>query len=111
MDDEGDTERMNPVTNAGDLAGLILLAAAVLAAVALTASRAITRYAATRRAALAAMRAGTQAAALADTADSDGLVEDRIPSPGALQLEEAVGPGDQQYAIPQPRGVLAARDR
>lgn len=111
MDDEGDTELMNPVTNAGDLAGLILLSAASLPAAALAARRAIARYAAPRRAALAAMRAGTQATAVADAAEGDGLVEDRIASPAALQLEEAVGPGDQQYAIPQPRGVLAARDR
>jgi hypothetical protein len=29
-----------------------------------------------------------------------GLVEDRVPGPAALKLEEAVGPGDQQDAIP-----------
>jgi hypothetical protein len=102
---------MNPLTNAGDLAGLILLAAAIVTGAALAAGRALTRYAAPRRSAMAAMRAGTQTTAVADTAGGDGLVEDRIPSPGALQLEEAVGPGDQQYPIPQPRGVLAARDR
>lgn len=77
---------MNPLTNAGDLAGLILLAAAIVTTAALTAGQALARYAAR-------------------------LVEDRIASPAALQLEEAVGAGDQEYAIPQPRGVLAARDR
>jgi hypothetical protein len=102
---------MNPMTNAGDLAGLILLAAAILTAATLTAGRAIARYAAPRRAALATTRAGAQATAVAASADGDGLVEDRIPSPAALQLEEAVCPGNQQYAIPQPGGVLAARDR
>jgi hypothetical protein len=97
---------MNPLTDAGDLAGLILLAAALVIAAALTAGRALVRYAAPRRAALAATRAGIQAAA-----SGDGSVEDRIASPAALQLEEAVSPGDQQHAIPQPRGVLATRDR
>jgi hypothetical protein len=102
---------MNPLTNAGDLAGLILLAAAIVTAAALAAGRGFARYAAPRRAALAAARAGTQAGAATDAPDGDTrLVEDRIASPAALQLEEAVRAGDQEYAIPQPRGVFAARD-
>src|SRR5215472_17166542 len=39
------------------------------------------------------------------------LVEDRVSGPRALHLEEAVGPGDHQDAVPQASGVLAARDR
>ena len=39
------------------------------------------------------------------------LVENRVSGPAALQLEEPIGPGDEQHAVPQPRGVLAARDR
>jgi hypothetical protein len=39
------------------------------------------------------------------------LVEDGVPGPGALQLEEPVGPGHQEHTVPQARGVLAARDR
>jgi hypothetical protein len=38
-------------------------------------------------------------------------VEDGIPRPAALQLEEAVGLGDEQHAVPQARGILAARNR
>src|SRR6516162_9215270 len=37
-------------------------------------------------------------------------VEDRSPGPAALQLEEAVGAGDQQDAVPELPGRLAARD-
>src|SRR5262249_15411472 len=38
-------------------------------------------------------------------------VENRVPVPGPLQLEESVGAGDQQHAIPQPAARLAARNR
>ncbi len=39
------------------------------------------------------------------------LVEDRLPGPAPLELEEAVGAGDQDDAVPEPCGSLAARNR
>jgi|CZKT01.1.fsa_nt_gi hypothetical protein len=39
------------------------------------------------------------------------LVEDRIPGAAPLELKEAVGSGDQQEAVPELRGSLAARNR
>jgi hypothetical protein len=62
---------MSPLGTAADLAGLVLLAAA-------------SAIAATR------IRTGPRPA----------LVEDRVPRPAPLELEEAVGPGDHQDAVP-----------
>jgi hypothetical protein len=75
---------MSALTSAGNITGLILLAAALITAVA--------RAAAGRRSARP-------------------LVEDRVASAAALQLEEAVGAGHQQHAVPEPRRGLATRDR
>jgi hypothetical protein len=74
-------------SGAGDVAGLALLALAMTVA----AARFLVSWMASARRA--------------------PLVEDRVSRPRALQLEEAIGPGDQQHAVPQPRGVLATRDR
>jgi hypothetical protein len=144
---------MSPVTNAGDMAGLLLLAAAVVTSAARVTVRSIARRGAAGRdepgAAGQAMTASQAVTAVqvptagqsptagqALTADQAAgqspatsaqhhptagtpaparrprsLVEDGVPGPAALQLEEAVGSGDEQYAVPQPRRVLAARDR
>lgn len=39
------------------------------------------------------------------------LVEDRVPGAAALELEEAIGAGDQEHSVPEPGSVLATRDR
>ena len=39
------------------------------------------------------------------------LVEDRLSGPASLELEETVGTGDQYDPVPEPCGILAARDR
>jgi hypothetical protein len=39
------------------------------------------------------------------------LVEDRVPGPAALELEETVGAGDEEHAVPEPGSILATRDR
>lgn len=134
---------MSPVTNAGDMAGLLLLAAAVVTSAARITVRSIARRGAAGRdkpsaagqgltsgqalttgqgltsgEALTACQAPTASAQGQPTAGTPAtvgrplsLVEDRIPGPAPLQFEEAVGAGDEQYAVPQPRRVLAARDR
>jgi hypothetical protein len=85
---------VSTLVSAGGLTGLLLLALAIIAA------------GPAARTAKGAAGPGTLAAAPA--AD---LVEDRVAGATALQLEEAVCPGDQQNAVPQPRGVLPTRDR
>jgi hypothetical protein len=116
---------MSPVTSVGDLAGLLLLlAAAILTAAARrTARRPAARPDETRPAGTHDQPSDPTGPAQPSTtgirtaaAASSGLavrplVEDRVAGPAALQLEEAVSPGDQQYAIPQPRSVLAVRNR
>lgn len=79
---------MSPVTADGDLAGLALLAAA--AALTLRSWR----PARPRRAAPLPVS-----------------VEDRLPGPASLQLEESVRLGDEQDAVPQLGRSVAARDR
>lgn len=116
---------MSAVTSVGDLAGLLLL---LVAGIVSTAATTILRRPAAHRdetrparpyhqssdpadPALPAIT-GTRADPPAGSRKGRGtLVEDRVAGPAALQLEETVGPGDQQYAIPQPRSVVAARDR
>ena len=66
-------------SGAGDVAGLALLALAMTVA----AARFLVSWMASARRA--------------------PLVEDRVSRPRALQLEEAIGPGDQQHAVPQPQ--------
>jgi hypothetical protein len=85
---------VSALASAGELTGLLLLALAIIAAgpAARTAERAASPD-----------RLGAVPPA--------GLVEDRVAGAAALELEEAVGPGDQQYAVPQSRGVRATRDR
>jgi hypothetical protein len=113
---------MTHVTSAAEVAGLILLAVALtLANLRRTAARR-----ARRRPVLRVVRstspAGPRAAGATAAAGPDlarpalslvagrTLVEDRVPGPAALQLEEPVRAGDKQHAIPQPRSVLASRD-
>jgi hypothetical protein len=125
---------MSHLTVAAEVAGLILLALAVaLANLRRTAARQARKRRARTRPALRLVRGTGPAAARATAAGAArrrpaarpalslvadrapaadrALVEDRVPGPAALQLEEPVGAGDQQHAVPQPRGVLTARDR
>ncbi len=116
---------MSPVTSVGDLAGLFLLLAAGIVTAAATST--LRRPAAHRDETCRASPdhqpsdqadqaqlgpTGTSTDPPASSGPGRGtLVEDRVAGPAALQLEEAVSPGDQQYAIPQPCSVVAARDR
>ncbi len=96
---------MSAVTTTGDLAGLLLLAAAVTP---VAVRRARRRVAARPASSLRAARSRT--AALAGTSEPSRAVvpaqgrwqagpapsvEDRIPGPAPLELEEAVGSSDQ----------------
>ena len=102
---------MTTVTSAAELAGLILLALAV--------ALGLRRRPARRRPALRLIVSRDPApAACAPAAHQPparrpplALVEDRVPGPAALELEEAVGAGDQEHSVPEPGSVLAARDR
>jgi hypothetical protein len=95
---------MSPVTTAGDLTGLFLLATALVITALLTSARTIARRAADadRPPGAAEGPARPTAPARPDQASrpEPGSVEDRIAGPAALELEEAVGAGDQQYAVP-----------
>jgi hypothetical protein len=100
---------MSPVTTAGDLTGLFLLATALVITALLTSARTIARRAADadRPPDAAEGPARPTAPARPDQArpsqasrPEPGSVEDRIAGPAALELEEAVGAGDQQYAVP-----------
>jgi hypothetical protein len=113
---------MTHVTSAAEVAGLILLAVALtLASLRRTAARRARRRPVlrlVRSTGPAAPRPAPAAAAGPDLARpalslvaGRTLVEDRVPGAAALQLEEPVRAGDKQHAIPQPRSVLAARDR
>jgi hypothetical protein len=125
---------MSRLTVAAEVAGLILLAlAVVLANLRRTAARQARKRRARTRPALRLVRGTAPAApraarsgtamrrpaarpALSLVADrapaaAPASVEDRVPGPAALELEEPVGAGHQQHAVPQPRGVLTARDR
>ena len=111
---------MNAMTRAAELTGLILLVLAfVVANVRRPAWHPGRRQLRRRSPALRLINGSPGAAGGQDDGpgrppDPSRLpasVEDRISRPAALQLEEAVGLGDKQHAIPQPRGILAARDR
>jgi hypothetical protein len=105
---------MSALISAAELAGLTLLALAVAVAI---------RRRPRRRPARPALRLVqpvADPAARPDPAAEDPdpagrpalvLVEDGVPRPAALEFEESVGAGDEQHAVPQPRGVLATRDR
>jgi len=105
---------MSVLSSAAELAGLILLALAVAAA---GLRRRGKRAPALRLVRPAPGQAGPGAAGAAaagprrDRRPALVLVEDRVPGAAALQLEEPVGAGDEKHAVPQPRGVIAARDR
>jgi hypothetical protein len=116
---------MTFLTKPGDIAGLMLLAAGIVtvvaraAAIRITASRpaqpapshhgqhARAQHSLAQRvpaqrvpaqrvpAQRVAPRAPIVAIPAQSTWQSRGLVEDRVPGPAALELEEAVGPGDQ----------------
>ena len=103
---------MTTVTSAAELAGLILLVLAI--------ALGLRRRPARRRPALRLIisrdqrpAAGAPAAGRPPQARKPALalVEDRVPGTAALQLEEAVGAGDQEHSVPEPGSVLAARDR
>jgi hypothetical protein len=81
---------MSPVTTAGDLAGLFLLATALVITALLASARTLARRAAAGDSAVPA-----QAGEPAPTSDEDG-----VASPAALELEEPVGASHQQYAVP-----------
>ena len=95
---------MNAVSAAGDLIGIFLLVVAAGVAVAGGGPRgrpAASPPRAQAQARVPGPRLGTAAAV---------SVEDRIPGPAALQLEEAVGARDEQDAVPELASSVAARD-
>jgi hypothetical protein len=104
---------MTALTSAAELAGLILL----ILAIALAARRRPARP----RPARPDLRLISRQASPATAAGRPPgwparkpvlvLVEDRVSRPAALELEEAVGAGDQEHAVPEAGSILATRDR
>lgn len=121
---------MTSLTSAAEIAGLTLLVLALTLAMRRRPARPRPEFSRPRpsqpqpgRPALRLVsRAASPAAAPgASTAQAAGpaqarrptlaLVEDRVPGAAALELEEAIGAGDQEHSVPEPGSVLATRDR
>jgi hypothetical protein len=105
---------MSTLTSAAELAGLILL----ILAIALVVRRRPARPQPARRPDLRLIsRQATSATAAGRHQPRSGpkpvlvLVEDRVPGPAALELEETVSAGDEEHAVPEAGSVLATRDR
>lgn len=94
---------MSPLTTPGDVTGLVLLAAAIVTTVSRVASRAAARHPGelpkaqphVPAPAVPIWTVPVQATWQARVGQAPVLVEDRIPGPAPLQLEEAIGTRDQ----------------
>jgi hypothetical protein len=109
---------MTTLTSAAELAGLILL----ILAIALVVRRRPARPQPARRQPARPdlrliSRQATPTSAIGRQQPRSGpkpvlvLVEDRVPGPAALELEETVSAGDEEDAVPEAGSVLATRDR